>query len=776
MPSRNTVEIEIKGQDAGASDVLEKVAGKVDMLGKIAVLNLAGKVVDAARDAGQALMDMAKDAASVEGVERAFDGITKSIGKSSKEMLKALEDGSEGMIAQEDLMKSFNKAAQLVNKDFAAQLPEAMQYLSKVAAATGQDMNYMLDSLVTGVGRVSPMILDNLGVQVNLTEATQKYADSVGKSVDQLSKSEQQTAIMNAVLEKLKVNTESMPDVTDTAAMAFGRWDAKMKNMRVELGKKFLPAAQRIMEFLSNAADKILPALANVIEKYVTPAFEVFTAILDAIINGDYTAPLYRILGIFEDSPVSEFLFQIRDTIQAVAAGVPIFDVLANAVGAIQERAAAYGMTGLVQILQTIHDIIVNLLKPIGDWISENIKLQDILGAIGIIVASVVLPAIAGIIAAVAPLALTFAGLVLLVAGIRSAWENDFLGIRTFITEQFIPKVGEIWTKIQEGWATIEPTLQKFLDWFTVTALPAVLAFVRDEVLPKLGEIWSGIQTGWDTIKPYLDKLWAWFTQDALPTIIQKVQDLAKGIGDVVQKVTDWINKHPDLVKNMLIAVGVTLALFAAIKTLNGAMAVKDGLVGLLGLVKTGLGDVKTFLWGTVAPIMAIYAAVLLLVTAYNKLLETIDMVNKAAKPFEQNVAPKVLSGEITQKQLEDQTFRATQSQFGDLLGRFLYPYIQMGVNARVAGQIGNMTPEQTGMATTPGFNQAGGLPFVPRNNYPANLHLGERVLTAEENRSYDNRQISISFNGGGAPTNQQEADQAADMIISALQARGVSV
>ena len=32
------------------------------------------------------------------------------------------------------------------------------------AAATGQDVGFMLDSLVKGIGRGSPMILDNLGL------------------------------------------------------------------------------------------------------------------------------------------------------------------------------------------------------------------------------------------------------------------------------------------------------------------------------------------------------------------------------------------------------------------------------------------------------------------------------------------------------------------------------------------------------------------------------------------------------------------------------------
>jgi hypothetical protein len=79
----------------------------------------------------------------------------------------------------------------------------------------------MLDSLVVGVGRLSPMILDNLGIQVSLADATERAAQMYGVEADALDKGQVQAGMMNVVLEKLAANTASMPDVADSAA-AFG--------------------------------------------------------------------------------------------------------------------------------------------------------------------------------------------------------------------------------------------------------------------------------------------------------------------------------------------------------------------------------------------------------------------------------------------------------------------------------------------------------------------------------------------------------------------------
>jgi hypothetical protein len=244
--------------------VLGKVARGVGKnflnIGKLAAGGLAA-ATGAAVGLGAALAKLAIDAAPVEGLSQAFYGLAESAGYGADEMLDALKRGSAGMVSQRDLMLSFNKAAQLVSTDFAVQLPDAMQYLSKVSAATGQNMNYLIDSLAVGVGRISPMILDNLGIQVSLADATGRAAEMFGMEADALDKAQVQAGMMNVVLEKLAANTAAMPDATETAAAGLARFSANMQDLRDTAGLLFGPVLKGGINVLSDLASSLLSAI-----------------------------------------------------------------------------------------------------------------------------------------------------------------------------------------------------------------------------------------------------------------------------------------------------------------------------------------------------------------------------------------------------------------------------------------------------------------------------------------------------------------------------------
>lgn len=243
---------------------------------------------------GKEVYQMASEAGVVAGLKGAFEGLSASIGVTGKEMLQKFKVATGGMVTMKDAMMSFNKAAQLISTDFATMIPDAMGYLSKVSRATGTSLDYLLDSLVIGVGRLSPMILDNLSIQVSLGEASARAAEMFGVSTKALSKQQKQLGMANVVMEKLAINTAHMPGVTGTVTAAMASLGTSVKDVRTEIGLRFLPLLSEGMGVMNTLSSAVLPkliplaegvanALMGIVEwvKRMVPAKEILTILKD---------------------------------------------------------------------------------------------------------------------------------------------------------------------------------------------------------------------------------------------------------------------------------------------------------------------------------------------------------------------------------------------------------------------------------------------------------------------------------------------------------------
>jgi hypothetical protein len=321
-----------KAERASRSGV-DKIGGVLAGVGRAVATGLAAATV-AVAGLGVALTDLAIDAAPVQGIIDGFEAIADAADISADDMLDALERGSGGLIAQRDLMKSFNLATQLVSDQFAQQLPEAMESLRKVAASTGEDMGFLLDSLVRGVGRVSPLILDNLGIQVDLVAANEAYAESIGVSVDELTKAQEQTALMNQVLGLLAENTAALPDVTGTAAEGIASLGATMQNLRDTLGIALQPAFTEMLGTINALIEQGLPPFVEFFENDVIPIIETVTGVVSEFIEGiiagqEPTEALQNALdGVIPQDTIDDIIELIDQSLLLIEAFLGLFDTI----------------------------------------------------------------------------------------------------------------------------------------------------------------------------------------------------------------------------------------------------------------------------------------------------------------------------------------------------------------------------------------------------------------------------------------------------------------
>jgi hypothetical protein len=97
-----------------------------------------------------------KLAASAEGVERAF----KRIG--SPQILDGLRKATRGTVSDLQLMTNAVKASNFQIP--LEQLASLFKFAQARARETGESVDYLVDSIILGIGRKSPLILDNLGI------------------------------------------------------------------------------------------------------------------------------------------------------------------------------------------------------------------------------------------------------------------------------------------------------------------------------------------------------------------------------------------------------------------------------------------------------------------------------------------------------------------------------------------------------------------------------------------------------------------------------------
>lgn len=149
---------------------------------------IGGKILDTVSEyAGRALNRVKELVAGSVEAARSAQGITHAFEKmNNPDLLKNLRQATHGTVSDLELMKAAVRA-----QDFRLPLDQLGKYLEFAqlkAQQTGQSVDYMTDSIVTGLGRKSKPILDNLGISASeIDEEMKKTGDmavAVGNIID----------------------------------------------------------------------------------------------------------------------------------------------------------------------------------------------------------------------------------------------------------------------------------------------------------------------------------------------------------------------------------------------------------------------------------------------------------------------------------------------------------------------------------------------------------------------------------------------------------------
>jgi len=181
-------------------------------------------------------MDLAAAGAKTEALSASFERMATAAGQSSEEMLSAMQRASGGTIANADLILAANRAMSFGVADTGSEMASLIQLSMAQASKMGISATQAFNDLVTGVGRLSPMILDNLGVTVQAEKAYANYAASIGKAADQLTQAEQRQAFLNEMMAAAPNAAAEAEMAADSSAGAFARMESGIKNLSDALG------------------------------------------------------------------------------------------------------------------------------------------------------------------------------------------------------------------------------------------------------------------------------------------------------------------------------------------------------------------------------------------------------------------------------------------------------------------------------------------------------------------------------------------------------------
>jgi len=411
------------------------------------------------------------------------------------------------------------------------------------------NMRRPTDTVTEALDDLNVSLYDAEGVFVGLPNLIEQMQDSMAGLTDEQRDQYVQTLAgtygMNALNTLLAEGTEGWDamaaatagaaGIQEQAAIKAGTFSGMMEGLggtietlKIGIGEAFLPVAQDLIGTFGNIVADVGPRVAEFFEQTLAPALEAAATFVGTFVTA---------------------LLSGEDPVAALQAGLAELglDQVAETVGMVVER-----VTELWDTLQPY-------VETVAEWIGQNIELQDVLIAVGIAIATVVVPAVISLVASASPILLVLLALIGIVAGLRAAWEKDFLGMRTAITNFWENSVEPAFEAVV-AWlqVNIPVAIQAAADFWENTLKPAletVWGFIEESVIPiiedvvgwlkekipeaieKAGDFWE------NTLKPALETVWGFIQENVIPIFETVVEWLATNIPKAIEMLSDlWEN------------------------------------------------------------------------------------------------------------------------------------------------------------------------------------------------------------------------------------------
>ena len=228
----------------------DKMSGMLQVLGGNLMTKAVSMAGNLAMEMGQMVTQGIELAKQGEGIRIAFERLGRG------DILEGLREVTHGTVSDLELMKAAVKF-----NDFKLPVDELgtmLAFAQQKAKDTGQSVDYMVDSIVTGLGRKSLMILDNLGLSA--AEIKEKMAQT----------GDMTKAVGEIIREQMSKAGEYIETAADKATAA----DVRLKNAMTDLGNTLQPLSSDFGNFWNELKIGGLKFLNNVLGPIVSKMTE----------------------------------------------------------------------------------------------------------------------------------------------------------------------------------------------------------------------------------------------------------------------------------------------------------------------------------------------------------------------------------------------------------------------------------------------------------------------------------------------------------------------
>ena len=194
-----------------------------------------------AQQIGQFAIETAKLAGQADAVRVAFERLPEAT-----KLMSQLKQATSNTVSEFDLMKAAVKASNFQIE--LSQLPKLLQFATLRAQQTGQSVDYLVESIIMGIGRKSPMILDNLGISLVRLREKLKGVGTESASVAQM------TEVVGQIANE---DLQNMSGFATNAATKIEQIAAAYTDLKVSIGNN-LQQSNHYNSLLENVKNQLI--------------------------------------------------------------------------------------------------------------------------------------------------------------------------------------------------------------------------------------------------------------------------------------------------------------------------------------------------------------------------------------------------------------------------------------------------------------------------------------------------------------------------------------